>query len=197
MVTWRHTSPLYKHWYRLITVEPRLRSLKRGLVSRFFSIHYTVTGAENIVRYIEVPLYDRERKIGLTPLPRFWLLSQFAHSHQQEGILYTHASIWAVEGPQRHFLWIVYVQYQHLQAVFWSWMTCIGCYVPQTCSLRYRGISTMKVSLLYLRCRPWEDSLSFRKTVHRRQDGGWMFLPPNISRTFFEQEEKVSMIVFR
>ena len=54
MVTWRHTSPLYKHWYRLITVEPRLRSLKRGLViSRFFSIHYTVTGAENIVRYTE------------------------------------------------------------------------------------------------------------------------------------------------
>ena len=43
---------------------------------------------------------------------------------------------------------IVYVQYQHLQAVFWSWMTCIGCYVPQTCSLRYQGISTMKVSLL-------------------------------------------------
>ena len=53
MVTWRHTS-LYKHWYRLITVEPRLRSLKRGLViSRFLSIHYTVTGAENIVRYTE------------------------------------------------------------------------------------------------------------------------------------------------
>ena len=53
MVTWRHTSRLYKHWYRLITVEPRLRSLKRGLViSRFFSVHYTVTGAENIVRYI-------------------------------------------------------------------------------------------------------------------------------------------------
>ena len=24
----------------------------------------------------------------------------------------------------------------------------LGCYVPQTCSLRYRGISTMKVSLL-------------------------------------------------
>ena len=103
----------------------------------------------------------------------------------------------ATERPQRHFLWIVYIQYQHLQAVFWRWLTCIGCYVPQTCSLRYRGISTMKVSLLYLRCRPWKDSLSFRKTVHRRQDGGWMFLSPNISRTFFEQEEKVSMIVFR
>ena len=41
MVTWRHTSPLYKNWYLLITVEPRLRSLKRGLViSRFLSIHY-------------------------------------------------------------------------------------------------------------------------------------------------------------
>ena len=32
--------------------------------------------------------------------------------------------------------------------------TCIGCYVPQTCSLRYRGTSTIKVSLLYPRCRP-------------------------------------------
>ena len=54
MVTWRQTSPLYKHWYRLITVEPWLRSLKRGLViSRFFSIHYTVTGAENIFQYTE------------------------------------------------------------------------------------------------------------------------------------------------
>ena len=39
-----------------------------------------------------------------------------------------------------------YVQYQHWQAVFWSWLTCIGCYVSQTCSLRYRGTSTMKVS---------------------------------------------------
>ena len=34
------------------------------------------------------------------------------------------------------------------------------------------------------------------KTVHRRQDGGWTFLRPNISRTVFEQEEKVSMIIF-
>ena len=95
------------------------------------------------------------------------------------------------------FLWIVYVLYQHFQAGFWSWITCIGCYLPQTCSLRYRGITTMKVSLLKPRCRPWQNGLSFRKTVRRRQDGGWMFLPPNISRTFFEQEEKVSMIVFR
>ena len=101
------------------------------------------------------------------------------------------------EVPQMRFLWTVYVHYQHLHAVFWSWMTYIGCYAPQTCSLRYQGIFTMKVNLLQPRCRPWEDSLSFRKTVHRRQDGGWMFLPPNISRTFFEQEEKVSMIVFR
>ena len=69
-------------------------------------------------------------------------------SGQQEGILYAHASICAVEVPQRHFLRIVYVQYQHLQAVFWSGMTCIGCYAPQTCSSTYRGISTMKVSLL-------------------------------------------------
>ena len=36
------------------------------------------------LRYIEVPLYEREREIGLTPLPRFWLLSQFAHSHPFE-----------------------------------------------------------------------------------------------------------------
>ena len=43
---------LTKQQYHLITVEPRLRSLKRGLVtSRFFSIHYNITGAENIVRY--------------------------------------------------------------------------------------------------------------------------------------------------
>ena len=69
-------------------------------------------------------------------------------SSQQEGILYAHASIWAVEAPQRHFLRIVYVQYQHLRAIFWSRMTCIGCYVPQTCSSTYRGIATMKVSLL-------------------------------------------------
>ena len=81
-------------------------------------------------------------------------------------------------------------------AVFWSWMTCIGCYVPQTCSLRYRCISTTKISLLLPRCRTWEYSLSFRETVHRRQDGGWMFLRPNTSCTFFEQEEKVSVIIF-
>ena len=78
---------------------------------------------------------------------RRWSLTRSGHC-EQEGILYAHASIWAVEVPQKHFLWIVYVQYQHLQAVFWSWMTCIGCYVPQTCSLRYQGISTMKASLL-------------------------------------------------
>ena len=31
---------------------------------------------------------------------------------------------------------------------FWSWMTYTGNYVPQTCSLRYRGIFPLKVSLL-------------------------------------------------
>ena len=41
-------------------------------------------------------------------------------SREQEGILSAHASIWAVEVPQMHFLRIVYVQYQHLQSVFWS-----------------------------------------------------------------------------
>ena len=80
MVTWRHISPLYKHWYRLITVEPRLLSLKWGsVISRFFSIRYTVTGAENIFQYTEdfvissfVTLYPGStvrREIGLTPLP--------------------------------------------------------------------------------------------------------------------------------
>ena len=39
--------------------------------------------------------------------------------------------------------------------------------------------------LLYPRYHPWEESLTFRKTVHRRQDGGWMLLQPNISRKFF------------
>ena len=34
--------------------------------------------------YIEVLLYEREREIGLTPLPRFPLFSQFAHSHPFE-----------------------------------------------------------------------------------------------------------------
>ena len=38
--------------------------------------------------------------------------------------------------------------------------------------------------------------LSFRETVHRRQDGGCMLLRPNIPRTFFEQQEKVSVIIF-
>ena len=35
-------------------------------------------------RYIEVPLYEREREIGLTPLHRFRLLPQFTHSHPFE-----------------------------------------------------------------------------------------------------------------
>ena len=87
------------------------------------------------------------------------------------------------------------IHYRHLQAVFWSWMTHIGSYIPQACSLRYSGISPLKVSVLHY-CCPWEDSLSFRKTVHQRQDAGWMLLWPNISCTFFEQQEKVSMIVF-
>ena len=46
---------------------------------------------------------------------------------QQEGILYAHASIRSVEVPERNFLWIFYGHRQHLQAVFWSWMTYIGC----------------------------------------------------------------------
>ena len=40
------------------------------------------------------------------------------------------------------------IHYQHLQAVFWSWMTYVGNYIPQACSLRYWGISPLKVSLL-------------------------------------------------
>ena len=47
------TPPSSLLW-NLVAVEPRLRSLKRGVViSRFFSIHYTVTGAENIFQYTE------------------------------------------------------------------------------------------------------------------------------------------------
>ena len=42
---------------------------------------------------------------------------------KQEGILCGHPLKWH-EGIS---LWIVYVHYQHLQAVFWSWMTYIGC----------------------------------------------------------------------
>ena len=60
---------------------------------------------------------------------------------------------------------------------------------------RYFSDETEYCSLA--RCHPWEESLSFRKIVHQRQDGGWMHLRPNISRTFFQQEEKVSMIIFR
>ena len=32
--------------------------------------------------------------------------------------LYAHASIWSIEVSQRHFIWIVYVHCEHLQAVF-------------------------------------------------------------------------------
>ena len=45
---------------------------------------------------------------------------------QQEGILYAHTSICSVEVPQRHFLWIVYIHYQHLQAVFWVEWRILG-----------------------------------------------------------------------
>ena len=44
---------------------------------------------------------------------------------QQEGILYAHASIRPLEEPQRHFLWIVYVHYQHLQVNFSGAEWCI------------------------------------------------------------------------
>ena len=90
MVTWRHTSPLYKHWYRLITVEPRLLSLKWGsVISRFFSIRYTVTGAENIFQYTEdfvissfvISRFHCKKRNRYHPSPQLWFLSQFAHSH--------------------------------------------------------------------------------------------------------------------
>ena len=94
MVTWRHTSPLYKHWYRLITVEPPLRSLKRGFViSRLFSIHYTVTGADNIFQYTEdfvissfviSRFHCKKEKHPSHPSRQFWFLSKFAHSHPLE-----------------------------------------------------------------------------------------------------------------
>ena len=41
------------------------------------------------------------------------------------------------------------IHYRHLQAVFWSWMTYIGSYIPQACSLRYWSISPPKVSVLH------------------------------------------------
>ena len=62
---------LYYNWGR------KYRSLYRGL--RYIEFCY-----------IEVPwpLYEREWEIGLTPLPRFWILSQFAHSHPFESRIF-------------------------------------------------------------------------------------------------------------
>ena len=59
---------LYYNWGR------KYRSLYRGL--RYIEF-----------RYIELPPYEREWEIGLTPLPRFWLLSQFDHSHPFESLI--------------------------------------------------------------------------------------------------------------
>ena len=42
--------------------------------------------------------------IELNPGPANAYMLLQSRLAQQEGILYTHASIWAVEGPQRHFL---------------------------------------------------------------------------------------------
>ena len=89
MVTWRHTSPLYKHWYRLITVEPRLRSLKRGLVISRFSVHtlYCNWGwkyrslyrglRSKEFRYIQVPLpHPSPQVLTFVPIrsfPSLWI----------------------------------------------------------------------------------------------------------------------------
>ena len=67
-------------------MEPRLRF---GYIEVLFHTLYCNWGRKyrslyQGLRYIEVPLYEREREIGLTPLLRFWLLSQFAHSHPFE-----------------------------------------------------------------------------------------------------------------
>lgn len=43
-----------------------------------------------------------------------------------------------------------------------EWSILFRSYVRQTCSLRYEGISPINVSLLWPRCRPWEDSISWR-----------------------------------
>ena len=47
-----------------------------------------------------------------------------------------------------------FIYYQHLKALFWSWLRYIGSYIPQACSLRYWGISPLKVSLLYASLLP-------------------------------------------
>ena len=67
---------------------------------------------------------------------------------EQEGILSAHASIWSVEVHQTFS-----VNYLRSIPVFAGCFlelndTYMGCYVLQTCSLRYRDISTLKVSLL-------------------------------------------------
>ena len=76
---------------------------------------------------------------------------------EQEGILYAHASIiYGLLKCHRGIFCELFtlIHYRHLQAVFWSWMTYIGSYIPQACSLRYWGISPLKVSLLYASLLP-------------------------------------------
>ena len=103
----------------------------------------------------------------------------------------------AVEEAQRHFLWIVYVHYRHLQAVFLELNDVYWVLRSSNVFFKVSRHFYDESEFILGRCRPWEDSLSFLKTVHRRQDGGWILLRPNTSSTFFEQQVKVSMIIFR
>ena len=81
MVTWRHTCPLFKHWYRLMItfaktnfgyIEVLFHTLCCNWGRKYRSIYQGLRCIE--FRYIEFPLYEREREIAPTPLPRFWLL---------------------------------------------------------------------------------------------------------------------------
>ena len=84
-----------------------------------------------------------------------------------------------------------------VRPVFWSWMTYIGCYVLQTCSFqRYQSTEVfLRWKWVYCSLTIALERTVFplvKQYIEDRQDGGWMFLRPNISCTFFEQEEKVT-----
>ena len=121
---------------------------------------------------------------------------------KQEGILYAHASIWSVEVPQSCHRGIFCESFTFTTSI---------CSLFSGAAWRMLGATSDKRVLYgieeFLRWKwvhcslafalAWKDSLSLRKTVHQRQDGGWMLLQPNISRTIFEQREKLSVIIFR
>ena len=96
--------------------------------------------------------YDERQNFVKFNISNHKLMIAHGQYQKQEGILYARASIWAIEVPQKDHRGIFCELFTFSTSIcrlfFWSWMTCIGCYVPQTCSLWYRGISRMKVSLL-------------------------------------------------